>query len=538
MVLLREIFSHPFFDKIDIATDRNVTLNKEVTSVVLSEVPDIEKFIKPGVVVVTTGIIYKDMPDEMMKLIDSLKRVHAVALGFKVGRFFDEIPQNIVDYADEQGLLVFRVPEGIFLIDVVNQIQNMIQGTDDLSFALNIQKQLTDLIFREASQQFIIDRFAEIVGTPVLLISPYYSLEYASKDINKGKNKSIIDRVLSFLRDQKIEKEMSIRLPLEDSDQQVIRIRVISLKTYQHHPHYLVILHPEQLPYPISAFTFEQVAVSMSFALYKDRKEAATEHAIQSEYYRRLMGLSKVGRVPDESLLTDLNYGILPTNYYQVIRIGDAASLGLPYNSSYEEEKMEILAQWLRTYAGDYLKGTVVFEDSRSDSLYLILQQYTKKLNATLHQIQERIEADLKMDIYFCLGNTYLDLSKLGLSCNEANIVYDEVQKRAAHDIVNYLDNNVFYHLFGEVNSDVVKYYCQSVLKELAYPKDKQMIELRNTLKTYLGNQCEISTTAKELFVHRNTVIYRIQKCEEMLEYSVSAPRNSLNIRLALELSE
>ena len=116
--------------------------------------------------------------------------------------------------------------------------------------------------------------------------------------------------------------------------------------------------------------------------------------------------------------------------------------------------------------------------------------------------------------------------------------MYDELQKRAAHDIVNYLDNNVFYHLFSEVNSDVVKYYCQSVLKELAYPKDKQLIELRNTLKTYLGNQCEISTTAKELFVHRNTVIYRIQKCEKMLEYSVSTPRNSLNIRLALELSE
>ena len=215
MVLLREIFSHPFFDKIDIATDRNVTLNKEVTSVVLSEVPDIEKFIKPGVVVVTTGIIYKDMPDEMMKLIDSLKRVHAVALGFKVGRFFDEIPQNIVDYADEQGVLVFRVPEGIFLIDVVNQIQNMIQGTDDLSFALNIQKQLTDLIFREASQQFIIDRFAEIVGTPVLLIRLIIRWNMLQKILIRGKTNRSSIAFYHFFVIKKLKKKCRFVSPLK-----------------------------------------------------------------------------------------------------------------------------------------------------------------------------------------------------------------------------------------------------------------------------------------------------------------------------------
>lgn len=538
MTLLNEILCHPFFDDIDVVTKNQSALNQDVTSVVLSEVPDIEKFIKPGVIVVTTGIIYKDMPNGLMQLIDSLKRVNAVALGFKVGRFFDEIPPEIISYADERGLLIFRVPENIFLVDVVKQIQNIINGTDDLTFALNIQKQLTNFIFKEASLQFIIDRFSEIVDTPVLLISPYYSLELSSKDINKRKHQYIIDRIIAYLRDHNVGDETSINLSVDDEDHQHVNARVIVLKSFQFHTHYLVLLNPERLPYPISAFTFDQVAVSMSFALYKNRKELATKHAIESEYYLRLIGLSKSGRIKDEMRPDNLMHGFISSNYYQMIRIGDSEVLDVSYTGLFEEEKMEILAAWLRENLPNYLQDALVFEDFRNKGLYIILQNYTKKLNASLHQMHQEVKKNLKMDIYFSLGNSHLDISKLYMSYKESNIVYSEIQKSALHDVVNYLDNNVFYYLLGQVNNDVVKYYCQSVLKDLAYPENPQLLELRHTLKMYLGNQCEISKTAKELFVHRNTVIYRIQKCEELLEYSVSTSKNSLNLRLALELSE
>ncbi|WP_250130042.1 helix-turn-helix domain-containing protein [Jeotgalicoccus sp. WY2] len=53
-----------------------------------------------------------------------------------------------------------------------------------------------------------------------------------------------------------------------------------------------------------------------------------------------------------------------------------------------------------------------------------------------------------------------------------------------------------------------------------------------------MDNQCDITKTSNEIFVHRNTVKYRINKCEELLKVNVMDPAHSLNIRLALFISQ
>lgn len=91
--------------------------------------------------------------------------------------------------------------------------------------------------------------------------------------------------------------------------------------------------------------------------------------------------------------------------------------------------------------------------------------------------------------------------------------------------------------LFNHLNQNEIFYFCKSVLKELAYPTEDSKIDLRETLDTYLKNQGEITQTSNELFIHRNTVKYRINRCEEILGVKVDDPDVSLNLRLAIELS-
>ncbi|PIK27271.1 PucR family transcriptional regulator [Bacillus pumilus] len=59
---------------------------------------------------------------------------------------------------------------------------------------------------------------------------------------------------------------------------------------------------------------------------------------------------------------------------------------------------------------------------------------------------------------------------------------------------------------------------------------------LLHTLSVYLETHCHISETAKRLYVHRNTVIYRLEKCEELLRISLKDPDATLRLRLALRI--
>lgn len=87
------------------------------------------------------------------------------------------------------------------------------------------------------------------------------------------------------------------------------------------------------------------------------------------------------------------------------------------------------------------------------------------------------------------------------------------------------------------MSEDDIHYFCTTTLGPLAYPTSESNRELRQTLKVYLDNQCRITETADELFIHRNTVKYRINKCDTLFGQSIEEPLISLQLRLALLLS-
>ena len=65
--------------------------------------------------------------------------------------------------------------------------------------------------------------------------------------------------------------------------------------------------------------------------------------------------------------------------------------------------------------------------------------------------------------------------------------------------------------------------------------------DLYDTLKAYIDCERSLSQTAAALFTHRNTVLYRIRKCQELLGDQLESADRRLYIRVsmrALELFE
>ncbi len=62
---------------------------------------------------------------------------------------------------------------------------------------------------------------------------------------------------------------------------------------------------------------------------------------------------------------------------------------------------------------------------------------------------------------------------------------------------------------------DLKKFY-NSTLQSLA-EKQQEDQSLLHTLSVYLETHCQISETAKRLYVHRNTVIYRLENVKSRL---------------------
>ena len=84
-------------------------LDREVTNVNVMEVPDIEAYVHPGEVLLTT--LYP-LRDDLAGVADLVRRLHAAALSalvVRLGRYVDHIPAAAVEAADELGFPIIVV---------------------------------------------------------------------------------------------------------------------------------------------------------------------------------------------------------------------------------------------------------------------------------------------------------------------------------------------------------------------------------------------------------------------------------------------
>jgi sugar diacid utilization regulator len=56
------------------------------------------------------------------------------------------------------------------------------------------------------------------------------------------------------------------------------------------------------------------------------------------------------------------------------------------------------------------------------------------------------------------------------------------------------------------------------------------------TLTAYLDNHQNLATTSRQLFIHRNTLLYRVEKIESLLGYSLNEKNAQFNLSLAIKL--
>lgn len=100
-------------------------LNNVITGVTLIETPDVVNWVKAGEVLLTTGYIFKENPEELAALIRSLHEKNAAALGIKLKRYIMELPAAVPATANELSFPLFSIKEGS-LSDIMARLYDRI----------------------------------------------------------------------------------------------------------------------------------------------------------------------------------------------------------------------------------------------------------------------------------------------------------------------------------------------------------------------------------------------------------------------------
>ncbi|HAP4713811.1 PucR family transcriptional regulator [Enterococcus faecalis] len=540
MKILAEVLALPRFSDLQLLSSHS-NLTQPLESVEITETPDVADFIPKNVMILTTAMIYKDDQEKLKPFIDSLKQAECTALGIKVGRFLDEISPEIVAYASAVDLPLIKIPSthplGGLLHEIVGYLRD--SKTEQMSVAFDIQKRFSTLLMQDVDATRFIAEFAKILNAPIILLSPWQQV-IAHSNYFYGNQKSAEFFIKQLSKDhfQQLAQEKKI-FRLQDERQENIQVAGFPIRVNDYFPYYLLVLSPEQIPYPISEFAIDQAILVLTFMLFKNQKIAESFEHLKTDFLDRLLDTHQEALSKHQNWLELWkNYRLINSDYYQLAIVYGVTKPENETHIRYQQAEGQLIFQWLKEQLPEILPDVALFKLKNQNKSILIFQSKKNDHLMILQNLAERLQQALPITIRFALGNAYENLEDLPNSYIEASSTLEASLHAQKPATVQLFHPKGLAGLFEKIGTEDVEYFCQQQLKELAYPTEPTLQELRKTLKVFLDFNCEITKTANALYLHRNTIKYRMNQCEKLLDTSIQEPETSLLLRVALELSE
>src|SRR5699024_7808174 len=104
----------------------------------------VEKFVRKYELVVTSGLRYENNPNDFIQFVRDVYESGASALCVALGRYIFELPQAVIDFAEEKELVIIELPWELRFNDLQREVMKEINRRQEsfVERAQHTQKQL------------------------------------------------------------------------------------------------------------------------------------------------------------------------------------------------------------------------------------------------------------------------------------------------------------------------------------------------------------------------------------------------------------
>lgn len=178
------------------------------------------------------------------------------------------------------------------------------------------------------------------------------------------------------------------------------------------------------------------------------------------------------------------------------------------------------------------------------DSTVIFLVPALPDLKSRLSRLLGFVEADLAMDcpglrIHTCLSDPSGDRPDLKRCLHQAEQVLEAVRIRPTESrITAHEDLGLFGLLLSVEDRALLEVYFNRTLGALVEYDRINRTDLYHTLSEYCNHDCNLQATAQVLFVHKNTLKYRLERIGDILGCDIRLNDAFLRIGVGLQIGE
>lgn len=546
MITVQRVLQSEVFKNAKVVAGKN-GLNRPIKAVTIAEIPDIAKWLQGGDFVHCVGWFmgekskfhYTEM--QFCNWVRALDKHGASCLAIKTKRYIEQIPQLLLDLGDEINFPIIELPSNLTQNDTTAAVMEILLTTDLQNKKRNVDAfvNLSMMIATASNTSEIVSIIANYLGNPILLENNQF--EYLAS--TEPENQEIADII-----QKRCNKEFINKMQEKGGFQGVFCDFIeCNGKNYQQQVYpigyqdtnigYLTVMAYNRQLQVADMELLQNCSKAIALGLVKEHDISyIARQRMQDKFISQLIGNSRNEKhLQYQANLLGINCAVNRT----VIAISDRNE-EIPNSSEqarqYYFKKQQLLA-FIKEFFKQYCVKCDVFSYDNNILILIDTTNYTRdkltKLTSIL--LSEYNKKNNNLDIIIGVGSQGIGINKYRLSCREALQCVAIVRDFAVCENVMVCEAQGIYGFLIKMldDKDEAQAYCLSVLGTLTEVENECFLE---TLKNYLEFNNSCVRTSKAMFMHVNSVKYRMKHVEEKILVDLNTMNGRSAAWIALKL--
>jgi len=527
-------------------------LNRRITRVNVMEVPDILDWVTPGEFLLTTAYSIKDDLNKLKELIPQLDSKGLAGIGIKTKRYIKDIPDDILKLADALNFPIIEIPYDIsyseiilpLLTEIIDNQANILLKIDKFHNRL-IQimlrggglKEIAEIIHESSGNSLAIRE--NIFKTNTIIANEGMASEIEEILVGEENNKAVLKNHIT---------DRSSHFVVKDSIQEKeIRRLSIPIYTEERNYGYIFIWEDKRELSPVELNVIESSTPIIALDLVKKMSIFEIENKHKIDFFDDLFSNdeNRHRRALERSTFfnfdKDLNYAVIVISIENIEKHIQATPNNINFLNQLNARLVSIIERLSKFRKEKIILG------NKSDCLIFLFgskkdrsnQDIKKDIFEFCSEIIKYTEVEsIKDNILIGIGRNYPRFTELWRSYREASRAAGSLKGGVSDKYIHYDDLGIYRILsYEEIRPEILQFYTEILEPLVKYDKDKDS-ELVKTLNKFFECKGNLKKISEEMYTHYNTIIYRIQRIEDITGRSLEDHNDRLNIQISLKILE
>lgn len=526
-------------------------LGREVVSANIQEVPSVDRWLKGGEILFTAGYAFQSA-EKGCEMMERLDQVGIAALAIKPGQYLPRIPEEMVTCANYLNLPLFELPEDLPYMDCIIAI---FERVTQEQFAImrraeRIHEMLTESILNKEGLDGICAVLNRVFGNPVFITAPdgtFFACRLQAQDAGGAAGleqmKSLFEDYFTSGRDSGLKQNQCNAIAPVTG----VSLVVVPIYVRGEHIAHLVLDVTNRAMADADTMAIEQASSMVAVELLNEKAVWQREQKIREQLLDDLL----MKRYNDEKMViqrgSHLGFDMAGKYCIFVINADSFEETLKNDKLGLSEEKVQHIKsqvqQKIRAGMNEYSRPSLILDNSVGAVGMLSVRRSADVPECAAHIdkiIAELEKLDTNLTFSAGIGRVKQGVQHVEQARREAELAMRAgrgiSRRRKRHRTHSFGDLGCLCFLNELSGSQAMRdFYEENLRTLLDYDKDNKM-ELVKTLEYYFSCKQNLRMTAEALFVHKNSVVYRLGKIESLLGRELDDYQTAFDLQLCLKL--